>query len=286
MSIDTLIRERQMVHTVSGPKVMHPISDDSHQEATILPFDIIEEIHKPFMLPDAIHVQPFPGIDLGNQSQPWEASSDRIEFMPSTLGDTGSSLNFHTSLALPQMDSEPCQDFTIPYVVSPSFPMDSYIRVRRYSFYAACFENALVLGVTFDKLKDHKCGHDRLISLWLRQPTNYLLNENAVSPDLAPGEAQKKHDHDLYIDCLPFKDFREKLLALRSVDHKIFDKSEFIHDLDYRDAMQCWGPTPWENKSWEVKIWFLKKWWMITGGEHGEMGISIKWWRQFRGELT
>jgi hypothetical protein len=185
---------------------------------------------------------------------------------------------------VPDTYIKPGSAFEDSHSASLSIPMDSYIRVRRYSFHAAGVQNAFVLGITFAQLKDHKCGRDRLVSPWLGGHAMTTLNEHSVVPDLSPSKGQKKYDHDLYIDCLPFKDFREKLLALRSVEPKIFDEEDFIHDLDYRDAMQCWGPTPWEDKSWEVQTWFLRKWWMITGGENGDMGSSSRWWRMLRGE--
>jgi hypothetical protein len=176
------------------------------------------------------------------------------------------------------------QSLSLQQAPSPAIPMDSYIRVRRYSFHAASIENAIILGFTFEQLKDHKCGQDRIGSPWVTLSLYGTFGDAIPAPDLSPGEAQKTYDHDLYIDCLPFRDFREKLLALRSVEPKIFDEDEFIQDIDYKDAMQCWGPTPWEDRSWEVQDWFLKKWWMITGGENGAMGSSSRWWRLLRGE--
>ena len=162
--------------------------------------------------------------------------------------------------------------------------MDSYIRVPRYSFHAASIENAFILGIPWDRIKDHKCGKEPLVSPWRSQLSDAMLDETSVVQDLRPGNGQRRHYHELYIDTLPFKDFREKLLTLRAVDPPIFDEKDFILDLDYRNAMQCWGPMPWENKSWEVQRWFLKKWWMITGGEYGEMAKSSRWWRMFRGD--
>jgi hypothetical protein len=35
-----------------------------------------------------------------------------------------------------------------------------------------------------------------------------------------------------------------------------------------------------------VQAWFLKKWWMITGGEHGDLGNLSRWWRLFRGQIA
>jgi hypothetical protein len=163
-------------------------------------------------------------------------------------------------------------------------PMDTYVHVPRYSFYAAGVANAAVLGVSFARLQEHKCGGDRMPSPWADHTSHVKVGELTSAPDLIAGEGQRRYDHDLYIDCLPFKEFREKLLALRSVEPKIFDEDDFIQDLDARDAFQCWGPTPWEDRSWEVQPWFLQKWWMITGGENGEMATASRWWRRFRGE--
>jgi hypothetical protein len=163
-------------------------------------------------------------------------------------------------------------------------PLDSYIHVPRYSFYAAAAANAAVLGISFARLQEHKCGDNRMLSPWTDHTSHVNLCELTGAPDLIAGECQRQYDHGLYIDCLPFKDFRENLLALRSVEPKIFDENDFIQDLDVRDAFRCWGPTPWEDRSWEVQPWFLRKWWMIIGGEDGEMATSSRWWRRFRGE--
>jgi hypothetical protein len=171
-------------------------------------------------------------------------------------------------------------------VSSPTLhiPMDTYLHVPRYSFYAASVANAAVLGISFARIQEHECGGDRMSSPWTDRTSHVKLGELTNAPDLVAGEGQRRYDHDLYIDCLPFREFREKLLAIRSVEPKIFDEEDFIQDLDARDAFQCWGPTPWEDRSWEVQPWFLQKWWMITGGETGEMAISSRWWRRFRGE--
>jgi hypothetical protein len=178
-------------------------------------------------------------------------------------------------------------------LLAPSIPMDSYVRVRRFSFHAACVQNALLLGISFARILAHTCGDSLLPSPWF-SPRPYSSPESdfntagqqilATAPDLSPTQSQFKHAHDLYLDCLPFPELREKVLVLQAGEPQIFDEDEFVRDLDYRDAMQCWGPTPWESRSWEVQVWFLKKWWMITGGEQGEMAMTSKWWRMFRGE--
>jgi hypothetical protein len=138
--------------------------------------------------------------------------------------------------------------------------MDTYVHVPRYSFYAAGVANAAVLGVSFARIQEHKCSGDRMPSPWADHTSHVKVDELTSAPDLIAGENQRRYDHDLYIDCLPFKEFGEKLLALRSVEPKIL------------------------NRSWEVQPWFLQKWWMITGGENGEMATASRWWRRFRGE--
>ncbi|KAF2417717.1 hypothetical protein EJ08DRAFT_666381 [Tothia fuscella] len=262
--------EKSHARHISGCELVNAVDEE------------IEVAHEP--VPDALHIDQFQGSSAHDQFESWDTSFDSLEITQSITVDTPS-LGFPVITALSETSSEPANNFMSLNAVSLSIPMDIYIRVQRYSFHAACIENAVALGVTFAQIKYHKCGHDRLVSPWVSQSVYTNLDENAVVPDLSPGEAQKKHDHDLYIDCLPFKDFREKLLALRSAAPKIFDEEDFIRDLDYRDAMQCRGPTPWENKSWEIQTWFLNKWWMITSGESGEMGTCSKWWRMFRGEL-
>jgi hypothetical protein len=171
------------------------------------------------------------------------------------------------------------------FASSPSIPMDSYIRIGRYSFHAACVENANILGISFAQLQEHECNNNRLGSPWREATDGTPWHHVLSAPDLSPTRGQCSYDHDLYIDCLPFKDFREKVLAVRSVVPRIFDEDDFIRDLDFRDAFQCWGPTPWQSRSWEVQPWFLKKWWMLTDGEVGEMATSSRWWRAFRGEM-
>jgi hypothetical protein len=190
------------------------------------------------------------------------------------------------------------------YFATPPSPMDSYIRVQRVSFHAACVHNALALGVTLSRIATHTCGDGPLPSPWCQPqpvPRGYAFEFQhrededdspctlallTATPELSPTKNQSKHPHELYIDCLPFPDFREKLLAMQATEPKIFDEDELKLDLDFRDAFVCWGPTPWESKSWEIQTWFLKKWWMITGGESGEMANSSRWWKMMRGELA
>jgi hypothetical protein len=245
----------------------------------------INGVLQPVMQDEIPGMSDFLGADLDYQSLASSASPDDMGAIQPLEPNIEALIS--SMFGLPQPGSVSQSELpNTSNMMSPSIPMDSYVRVRRYSFHAACIENAFVLGITFDQIKDHKCGNDRLVSPWSNQFLNTTGNTTATAPDLSPGESQQRHDHDLYIDCLPFKDFRGKLLALRSVEPKIFDEQDFIKDLDYRDAMQCWGPTPWENRSWEIQPWFLKKWWMITGGDTGEMALSSRWWRMFRGEIA
>ena len=226
-------------------------------------------------------------LDAGIWDPAWETSAESSESPQSLdLADARSLYCNAPSLDMLRPSFQPTSAPKYPDFTSPPIPMDSYIRVPRYSFHAASIENAFILGIPWDRIKIHKCGQDPLSSPWMSQSVGIEPDDATIVPDLRPSANQRKHNHELYIDTLPFKEFRDKVLALRAVDPPIFNEKDFILDLDYRNAMQCWGPTPWENKSWEVQQWFLKKWWMITGGENGEMAACSRWWTMLRGETV
>jgi hypothetical protein len=167
-----------------------------------------------------------------------------------------------------------------------AMPMDTYIRIPRFSRLAAWMENARILGVSIEYLIKFQPVDGCVQSLWLSD--KHALSGDMIgflkrsTPDLAPTALQLQNPHYLYLDCMPFPELREKILALRAVEPKILDEDELKRDIDEGEAMRCLGPTPWERKSWEIQPWFLRKWWMVTGGEHGELGQLSRWWRLLR----
>ncbi|KAF2654656.1 hypothetical protein K491DRAFT_758764 [Lophiostoma macrostomum CBS 122681] len=171
-------------------------------------------------------------------------------------------------------------------------PRDSFIRIHGYCYIKACIENAISMGYDFSIARASPDNGDCLRSVWHQSTAPYLnsaphvLTVASQTPDLAPSANQLQYTHDLYIDCLPFPDLREKIMALRAVTPKVFDEYDFKCDIHFHEAFKCWGPTPWEKRSWEVQAWFLKKWWMITGGEYGELGNLSRWWRILRGQAA
>lgn len=102
-----------------------------------------------------------------------------------------------------------------------------------------------------------------------------------IKLDLRPCASQILQPHSLYIDALPFPTLRERIIALRAVEPKVFEDVELWDDIA-SGGVVCWGGraevgsgSPWDVRSWEVKGWFLWKWWMLTGGVEGNWGGRV-----------
>ena len=185
---------------------------------------------------------------------------------------------------------EGLQPTTLGMPIDRALPSPSglYIQVPQISMYAACIENAKLLGITSTRLEHATCGSDPIPSPFYRPlpeawPNSHPRQLPDLKADLQPCELQLTRPHGLYIDTFPLPTFRERTLALLEVQPSMFDEAELIRDID-SGAFHCWGHAPWDSKSWEVEPWFLQKWWMLTGNEHGLVGKQSRWWREMRGE--
>ncbi|KAL6852152.1 hypothetical protein J3F83DRAFT_565057 [Trichoderma novae-zelandiae] len=162
------------------------------------------------------------------------------------------------------------------------------IRVTQMSFVAAILRNAAMLGVTAPEMFEHESESPFYTS---RKAPGASFTD--VKDDLKPTQNQLTHGHHPFIDSLPFRAFRERLIALLYAEPPIINRDELCHDLQ-SDGVICWGSfagagtghsgAPWDIRSWEVRPWFLKKYWMITEGAQGEMYQQARWWCEMRGE--
>lgn len=165
------------------------------------------------------------------------------------------------------------------------------IQISYLSFVAACLANAPIIGVDPAKA----CG-PHSVSPFYEAGLNHLdipavqLKFSGVTEHLQPCSMQVIVQHRVYIDLLPFPNFRERLLSLKTCSPHIIDEDELCRDLR-NNGLVCWGSSsqagggcPWDARSWEVQPWFLKKWWLILGDATGELARQSKWWCEMRGQ--
>ncbi|EHK20844.1 uncharacterized protein TRIVIDRAFT_202464 [Trichoderma virens Gv29-8] len=170
------------------------------------------------------------------------------------------------------------------------------IRVTQMSFVAAVLYNATMLGISAPEMFEHDTESHFFASRRASGGMEDIADQDAfinVKDDLKPTQNQLTQRHHPYIDTLPFRAFRERLIALIHAEPCIINMEELCHDLQ-SDGVICWGSSagagtghsgaPWDIRSWEVRPWFLKKYWMITEGTEGEMYQQARWWCEMRGE--
>jgi hypothetical protein len=169
-------------------------------------------------------------------------------------------------------------------------PQANMITVSKMSLYAACMENARMMGISRESaFEENRESPFYQAFLCSNDVATVKAQFSYLAPDLRPSTAQIQNRHFLWIDLLPFPEFRDRLLALKQVGESIFDESELCHDID-EGGVICWGRnghnfgSPWDRRNWELKHEFLKKWWMITGGADGELWKQSRWWAETRGE--
>ncbi|KAL7925681.1 hypothetical protein ACQKWADRAFT_282695 [Trichoderma austrokoningii] len=167
------------------------------------------------------------------------------------------------------------------------------IRLTQMSFVAAVLHNASMLGISASEIfaQDATSRFCASSGAAERVPQEPALDH--IKEHLRPTQNQLTHRHHPYIDTLPFRVFRERLIAVIHAQPPIINMPELCHDLQ-SDGVVCWGSSagagtghsgaPWDIRSWEVRPWFLKKWWMLTEGADGEMYQQARWWCEMRGE--
>ncbi|KAL7972371.1 hypothetical protein HDV63DRAFT_369090 [Trichoderma sp. SZMC 28014] len=170
------------------------------------------------------------------------------------------------------------------------------IRLTQMSFVAAVLHNGSMLGITASEILSHDTESLFYINRGASESSKSVTQEptlDHIKEHLKPTQNQLTHRHHPYIDTLPFRTFRERLIAVIHAQPPIINMPELCHDLQ-SDGVICWGSSagagtghsgaPWDIRSWEVRPWFLKKWWMLTEGTDGEMYQQAKWWCEMRGE--
>jgi hypothetical protein len=184
---------------------------------------------------------------------------------------------------------------TIDIVQLPDLHTNT-IRVTQMSFVAAVLYNATMLGITAPEMFSHDTESRFCTVRRASSATEDIAQQVTlvgIKEDLKPTQNQLTHRHHPYIDTLPFRVFRERLIALIHTQPSIINMAELCHDLQ-SDGVICWGSSagagtghsgaPWDIRSWEVQPWFLKKWWMLTEGADGEMYQQARWWCEMRGD--
>lgn len=100
------------------------------------------------------------------------------------------------------------------------------------------------------------------------------------APDLVPTELQCRVDHHPYLDVLPFRGFRDRLLAvLLREGQDAVDQVELASDLE--KGLRVWGKCSWDRRGCEWTAAFVSKWAWLVDEEALE---ATNFWRVQRGE--
>ncbi|KAF2672304.1 hypothetical protein BT63DRAFT_422793 [Microthyrium microscopicum] len=230
-------------------------------------------------------------IDSQSASQDKKAPNSQITFI-------GSRSNSTTSNSPASSDdffvfSKTYRDVADPYM--------NHLALQSQTTFLAAQANLLALGM----YEEDPCAEDTL-SIFYRPNLVKAQDSEAVvkavqktflsiKPDLRPTRKQIMVKHPCYIDIMPFKDLRDRLIDLVTADPPMVDEDEFWQDMD-GGGLMCWGSVspgsgvaaggggaPWDGRSWEAKTWFLAKWSWVIGGEDSELARSSQWWRSMRG---
>jgi hypothetical protein len=147
-----------------------------------------------------------------------------------------------------------------------------------------------MMGVSSESAMEHNREspfHQAYVSL---DYASAVAQFSHLKSDLRPCAAQIQNSHFIWVDLLPFPEFRERLLALKQADRGIFDENELCHDIN-EGGLICWGAkgatscgSPWDRRNWEMRPEFLQKWWMLTGGPDSDLYKQSRWWARNRGE--
>ncbi|KAH6898279.1 hypothetical protein B0T10DRAFT_472192 [Thelonectria olida] len=113
-----------------------------------------------------------------------------------------------------------------------------------------------------------------------------------LAPALQPTDKQLTFAHHPYIDVIPYKAFRDKVLEALDHEQPLLDEDILCEDL--LTGLTCWGSqqnalgmgaaVPWDVRSWEPSLWFLNKYRDLVGGWEDEMWKGARTWHSMRGE--
>ncbi|KAM0252005.1 hypothetical protein ACHAP5_001330 [Fusarium lateritium] len=164
--------------------------------------------------------------------------------------------------------------------------------------FSAIFANCFALGMqgVDEIIREEGCSVFSVTQDEGYNPSQLPLVKSrfrALSSDLQPIDKQLTFGHHPYIDVIPFKSFRENLIAVLDREPSLIDEGALCHDI-LAGGFTCWGAgrnvygmgagVPWDSRSWEPSIWFLVKYRMLVGDWDAEMWKSARSWHNARGE--
>lgn len=139
-----------------------------------------------------------------------------------------------------------------PYHLNAPLPRDEFYLTLNYStLFNATMEIAKILQVS-----EHAMVDEDSISPFNR-PDPVSLPEG--TGDLDPTRRQLEIMHHPYIDTLPFKGFRDRILEYVKKGEETgdyLDETKLCHGM--YESWGVWGQIPWEARSWEIGETFAR----------------------------
>jgi hypothetical protein len=133
-----------------------------------------------------------------------------------------------------------------PFHLNAPLPRDDFYLTLNYStLFNASLEIAKILQVSEKTMFDDDATSP------FNSPSPVSLPEG--TEDLIPTKKQLDIEHHPYIDMVPFKGFRDRLLDCVAEGEKTgnyLDETKLCHGM--YESWGDWGQTPWEARSWEV----------------------------------
>ncbi|RPB10515.1 hypothetical protein P167DRAFT_465448, partial [Morchella conica CCBAS932] len=161
-----------------------------------------------------------------------------------------------------------------PFHLNAPLPRDDFYLTLNYStLFNASLEIGKILQISEKTMLDDDATSP------FNSPSPVLLPEG--TEDLIPTKKQLDIEHHPYIDMVPFKGFRDRLLDCVAEGEKTgnyFDETKLCHGM--YESWGVWGQTPWEARSWEIGEAFARKYWFLMDEE---MIRCTNWWRRQRG---
>lgn len=179
--------------------------------------------------------------------------------------------------------SQLSQKLSSPVPFLPS-PLSNGIFLRQQAVHEIYDQNARSIGLSLEQIMSPDCASPFNTSfLNPYRPTG----ATPIPPDLYPTPSQTHFTHHPFIDLIPFPWFRDRVIALGSLDPPAFSRAGLKVDI-LNGGLTCWKSRarcmgqPWDRRSWEVAAWFLEKWgWLIE--EKGWVEEQSRWWKGLRG---
>ena len=155
-------------------------------------------------------------------------------------------------------------------------PSPLYLTLTLLPVRVAVQNNLNVLGV---RLGQYQAGSaESPFMTYYAEVGSPILSLAARAPDLMPTALQTKVPHRPYVDIIPCRKVRDKILEMLAGGN--LDQAELCIDIEM--GVNVWGRTPWDRRSWEWSSGFVGKWSMLF--EEDETLDSTRFWRAQRGE--